>query len=300
MEVHDEFELAQAQMSLKVIAPIAIASGASYIGYLKISIAVWGSHTVGKLATSWALQVLDYIEDQVEAVGQLAFYIGCFLLFYELRCELLTVVKFLFRVAVYILSLKEGSDLICIESSAGSPFVGRDHVEFTCYQMAAAAVEGFLLLERAGEWDEVWSAGVVPGSTELLARTTNTDGTSWIWTLVQVVSAAIRFPTGAGNARTAPAGVPGGSINWICAPESLDQKWSPTPAEVLSLKQEAQLLALHVSRQGLRNMAMTVPGSGGDVQELQLGPVAPGGALVQPAPGGAGALGPAVGGDAPA
>ena len=47
-------------------------------------------------------------------------------------------------------------------------------------------------------------------------------------------------------------------------------------------------------------MAMTVTGSGGDVQELQLGPVAPGGALVQPAPGGAGALGPAVGGDAPA
>eukprot|EP00434_Breviolum_minutum_P045769 symbB.v1.2.041102.t1/scaffold7825.1/size10313/1 len=128
--------------------------------------------------------------------------------------------------------------------------------------------EGFLLTERSGEWDEVWVAGVVPDTTTLIARSTVEDGSDWLWTLLKCEVGFLKPPSGVGAARTAPAGVGVDSVNWICAPDHIHQKWNPTPGEMATLKQEAALLGMQLKAIGIQDAQVT-GGGGGDAFNLQ-------------------------------
>lgn len=273
---------------------IVLTGGITFGSLLKGWLAIEGVKVLGQSAYQ-LIHIADQLGDQFERLHLFAFYLGGLYIAFELRKELIWLLQFLlwvvhcFSVWLHRCGL---FDLQCAgQQRATSSHCESEHCELTCQLMAVA--EGFLLLERSGEWDEVWSTGVVQGSSELLVRTTSGDGDEWIWSLVQCIPASIRIPVGMGAGRTPPAGIAAATVNWICPPENVNVKWAPTQDQINALRQEGQLLGVQLARQGVQSFPITVPGTGMDLVKLDLGAVAPGGAMVQQPAVAAGALGPA-------
>lgn len=173
------------------------------------------------------------------------------------------------------------------------------YFDLTCNPMAVVAahpvqVGNFVLVSRPPEWDEVLVGGYTDNGAAL-CRTTTDDGSNWMWTSVNLAAPHYRLPlVGGDGSRTAPAGTPAASVNWICTPPNGQALWKPTPQEVFNLATEASTLASHF---GTHGHAWTVNQAGGGqplvaIPQLPPGPVAPAGgagaALAAPVPGAAG------------
>ena len=288
------------QVAVRTI--VAIGGGITLRNLITGWLAYLGVKELGTVINQQFLLVIDTVADQLVQVGTYAYYLACIYILLELRGEIAELVRLVGSSLYWLLAVLQRWHFDWSQTKkrqstdACEPDQEADHWKLTCLLMAH--VEGFLLIERSGEWDEVFSTGVISSGSQLLVRTTSGDGSQWIWALVEIVPAAIKIPVGAGVGRTAPAGVAAGTINWICPPENLAQKWAPTQVEIAALKQEAQLLGLQIQRQGVQNLSVHVPGSGVDIVPLNLGAVAPGGVSGQALPGAVGGLGP-VGGEAP-
>ena len=93
------------------------------------------------------------------------------------------------------------------------PYYRTDRRALTCDSMAVVAAAGspfqigtFALVSRPPDYDEVWVAGHGPAAGELLVRTTNEDGSDWIWAVVQPVAGQMVTPTHVGRRQSsAPA-----------------------------------------------------------------------------------------------
>ena len=220
---------------------------------------------------------------------------------FELRAELVGLARLLLQLVVHLCEVLrwwwEARYFHRRRSIDQGPvdIGGSDLSLLTCHQMV---FEGFLLSERSGEWDEVWGAGTVPDTTTLICRSTTEDGSDWIWSLLKCEVTSLKPPVGAGAARGPPAGVAADTVNWICSPSQVQQRWNPSAAEITTLKQEAALLGLHLKSVGMQDSQITIPGRGMTLIPLvvqQAGNVA-----LAPAPrGDAGGLGPGpvAGGD---
>ena len=158
----------------------------------------------------------------------------------------------------------------------------------TCMAVVAAAPNyppgSFLLVSRPPDWDEVWIAGHTGDGKNLLCRTTVSDGSSWMWTLIEVTGQNVVAPIqGANQQRRAPNGVPQQNVNWLCVPPAAQDQWSPGAADVAILMTEAHQLLTQLQALAPNSVASNQPGVGGDLSPLQMG----GGAL---APGGGGVV----------
>ena len=115
---------------------------------------------------------------------------------------------------------------------------------------AAAAPPGpqagdFLLLSRAGEWDEVMVTCLIT-ATRWLVYTTSADGSAFISCLISPQHGGMRAPVlnaGAAPPRAAPPGVPAGTVNWMCTPPAAAVVWDPTVGEWNQILADAQLIA---------------------------------------------------------
>ena len=170
--------------------------------------------------------------------------------------------------------------------------------------VAAAApfrVGSFVLISRPPHWDEIWIAGTLSNHTDVVARTTVTDGSDWTWVVVRLVALGVKSPLeNPDGTRRAPAGVPGGSINWIYVPPNCDTLWTPDPVEVITLSQEAQLIVGQLNS-SMSGVTVNMAGVAGDMVGLAIpggGQMGPGGSGAAPGGGGAG-LGLQSGGAAP-
>lgn len=162
-------------------------------------------------------------------------------------------------------------------------------------------VGSFILVSRPPNWDEIWIAGYLTNSSDVLGRTTVPDGSDWAWVVVRLVALAVKSSNAQPDgSRRAPAGVPGANVNWIYVPPDCNVAWDPDAIEVLNLSQEAQLI-LGQLQSSMAGVTVNVAGSGGDLVPLPAvgaAPLAPGGAGVVPG-GGVAGLGPQGSGSAP-
>jgi len=51
-----------------------------------------------------------------------------------------------------------------------------------------------------------------------------------------------RVVDGRDGGRTAPAGIPGHLVNWMCDPTNIGQKWAPSPAQLVNLVSEGRVI----------------------------------------------------------
>lgn len=94
--------------------------------------------------------------------------------------------------------------------------------------------------------------------------------------MIQVLGLHMRLPVLA-----ADGGVDGDAVNWICVPPQGNAQWRPSPAEIVNVSAEANLVMMQYNHG--HNWPVNVPGVGGplvSVQAALAGPVAPGGAGV--------------------
>ncbi|CAK9078898.1 Peptidylprolyl isomerase, partial [Durusdinium trenchii] len=140
---------------------------------------------------------------------------------------------------------------------------------FTWIGMALAAggpplpVGSFVLISRPPDWDEVLVCGFGDSNRVALCRTTSTDGSDWVWVLVQLLGLHLRLPVvGAHGLRTAPAGIDNNDVNWICTPPAGLNQWQPTAAELANLATEANLVLAQVTP-GSPGWVLNAPGVGG-------------------------------------
>jgi len=157
----------------------------------------------------------------------------------------------------------------------------------TCMAVVAAAPNyppgSFLLVSRPPDWDDVWIAGHTQDGKNLLCRTTVSDGSSWMWTLIEVIGPHLVAPTlGVNQQRRAPNGVQQQDVNWLCVPPAAQDQWNPGAADVAVLMTEAHQLLTQLQTVPSNSLVSNKPGVGGDLTPLQMGG---GGAL---APGGGG------------
>eukprot|EP00438_Fugacium_kawagutii_P022366 Skav205216 [mRNA] locus=scaffold400:107012:120315:- [translate_table: standard] len=131
----------------------------------------------------------------------------------------------------------------------------------------------FILISRPPSWDEVWIAGYVNGTSDVLGRTTLPDGSDWCWVVIRLVAMAVKPPVvRADGTRVAPAGINGAAVNWIYVPPDCNQFWDVDPVEVISLTQEANLILSQLSS-SLDGVTINTAGVGGDLIPLvHLGP----------------------------
>ena len=259
--------------------------GALALGGGTIGLGIWRSwvHSAAQSATSAILQgssqaLLEFGWQLGEPIYTGGYYLICVYIIFELRAELISVGRLLVRICLWLVHLfsvwwdrEHQRDLRPLADTERDSLGESDLYLITCHPMA---LDGFVLAERSGEWDEIWVAGVVPDTSDLIARSTSEDGSEWIWTLVRCDAMSLRPPTGLGVHRAAPQGVVPDTVNWICAPQAMNQKWAPSAAEIASLKQEAALLGLHIKRIGLTENQVTIPGRGMSLIPLVLQPAA--------------------------
>lgn len=145
----------------------------------------------------------------------------------------------------------------------------------------ALPVGSFVLAARPPDWDEVFVASYSHSGTEALCRTTSPEGTDWAWVLLQIVGLHLRLPVvAADGSRTAPVGVDADAINWVCIPPDGNGQWKPTPAEIVNVTMEGNMIVAQFN-QGNTNWPINIPGVGGPLIAITAtlgGPVAPGGA----------------------
>ena len=66
--------------------------------------------------------------------------------------------------------------------------------------------------------------------------TTTEDSSAFLWCVLSPSPANVKVPgQGAGGTRTAPPGVPGAQMNWICSPLDVTQLWVLSVPELINL-----------------------------------------------------------------
>ena len=156
-------------------------------------------------------------------------------------------------------------------------------LELTCDRMAALVAAGgnpfpvgsFAVVSRPPVFDEVWVAAQGPGAGEILARTTNEDGSDWVWVVVQPVGGQMLAPTLVGDNRRPPHGVPANSVNWVCVPPNSDAKWVPNQAEIMGLIRDATQLVGQLQQAGPGSYPVNQAGVGGRLEPVQVPVTAP-------------------------
>ena len=216
--------------------------------------------------------------------------LGAFIVLWELRFELLGLVRALLHLlkeVVHLLSFSlqiGGSWLVTLVGHHlieplpvldAEPWTER-HLSLTC--MAVAGVGGgppypvgsFLLISRPPSWDEKWIAGYSQGQAEALGRTTTPDGGRFMWVMVRLVGMAVQPPQVAPDGtRRAPGGIHSNSVNWVCLPPDSSDQWEPDPVEVVQLVQEAQTMLGQVAANPAV-VTVNSAGVGGELVELVL------------------------------
>ena len=262
-------------MSLVTRGVIAVGSGAVLSQFLG-SFVRSATENIGSDVLVGGIRALTAsVSEIVQPIWTGAWYLLTLWVIFELRSELAEFARIFLQVCLRAIEACQSlSQNIPQRGLSGSirnltPSFGTEHELLTCHSMV---FEGFLLTERSGEWDEVWVAGVVPDTTTLIARSTVEDGSDWLWTLLKCEIGSVKPPSGVGAARTAPAGVGADSVNWICAPDHIHQKWNPTAGEIATLKQEAALLGMQLKAIGVQDTQVTIPGRGMSLIPLVLQP----------------------------
>lgn len=124
-------------------------------------------------------------------------------------------------------------------AQAESSIKRSDHSALTwSFSMEAGS---FVLISRADEWDEVLLVTHGEGS-EWLCYSTSVDGGRFIWTIFRMTLGNFRVVDGRDGGRTAPAGIPGHLVNWMCDPTNIGQKWAPSPAQLVNLVSEGRVI----------------------------------------------------------
>ena len=112
----------------------------------------------------------------------------------------------------------------------------------------------FVLVRAGGEevvWNEVWLGARVPDTQDWICKTTNVDGSDFIWSYLRFSVGLFRLALGRDAARAAPLGVPADSVNWICIPPAAAVKWTmPPEGERQYLQAEAEAIASLVPPEG--------------------------------------------------
>lgn len=264
-------------MSLVTRGVIAVGSGAVLSRFLG-SFVRGATENIGSDLVVGGIRALTAsVSEIVQPIWTGTWYLLTLWVIFELRFELAEFARVFLQVCLRVIEVCQSFSQSIPQRrlSVGirnlTPPIGTEHELLTCHSMV---FEGFLLTERSGEWDEVWVAGVVPDTTTLIARSTVEDGSDWLWTLLKCEVGFLKPPSGVGAARTAPAGVGVDSVNWICAPDHIHQKWNPTAGEMATLKQEAALLGMQLKAIGIQDAQVTVPGRGMSLIPLVLQPAA--------------------------
>eukprot|EP00435_Cladocopium_sp_Y103_P017410 s313_g4.t1 len=219
-----------------------------------------------------------------------AWYLGGALICWELRYELLELLKFflifgirLVHTLIWIHHLIRVWISVASAEQCGPPGLPRTERDSNLTCMAANAGPGhqvgsLLLVSRPPNWDEIWVAGCSPDGSELVCRTTTADGGAWAWVIVRPIPMSVVSPVGGGVARRAPPGVAQASVNWLCTPPNCDQQWDPDAIEVVNLTREAnQFLTYMQSNAGV--LPVNQAGVAGPLIEVNLPapPLGPGG-----------------------
>ena len=145
----------------------------------------------------------------------------------------------------------------------------------------------FVLIERGAEWDEVLLVKKV-SPLEWLAYTTVPSGSRTMWSLVELVIGKFRAVNGWDSARSKPPDLDERSINWVCHPSNLADKWDCSEETYNQLVMEADMIA-ELVRVTPAEVHRHKAGANEDIKELvpaNLGPAPIQGAVI-PAAGGA-------------
>lgn len=283
--------LAQASMSTVTRSLVAISTSAFGGHLIRLWIRTGVKAAVGGSLEGVGSALWEPLVHCIKSTWEGVYYFLCVLVIFEIRSEIWSLVSIVWRVFRCLIQVTDRKaqflDTPEIEEEP-STGIETEHLWLTCQHLY---MEGFFLSERSGEWDEIWVAGLVPDSGELIARSTNEDGSDWIWSLIRCEAGSLRPPVGAGAQRAAPPGIAPATVNWICSPEHVDQRWAPTVAEAAALKQEAAVLGLHVKRIGVQDGQVTIPGRGMSLIPFTAAPIAGGASAAAPR-GAVGALGP--------
>ena len=274
--------------------------------WLAADSAAGGVLVVRRELAAWAAAKLE----DLLLVSSGVFHLATFFIIFELRTEIAWAFGLWLRACRLLAARLVLLQVDCLAACSGIAEAG---TSVTCQPMALVAAGGggplegsFLVIRNAVStaWDEVW-VGAQVGNSDLVCRTTTSDGSAWVWCLVKLIDLnQMKFPLVAGRpaARAEPVGLAVNSVNWICAPGAIGQQWSPQPHEQLALLQEARLIAMRSGQVPLPDISCyTIPGQTGiipyDMGVVQPGPAVPGGAALGVAPVAvAGALGPGMGG----
>ena len=242
---------------MRALVPVAIGAAAG--GGLSLHYWLWvvARDLAGEALVTVSRAALISLAPTVnfDPLFQLVWQLGGAFICWELREEILQCLKLLLAVAVFLLglclqiwaALSDFSDLAFRGQHWCLELPRTDRAEnLTCMAAAGAhpyAIGSFLLISRPPNWDEIWIAGYSTNGQDIIGRTTDADGSAWIWCIVRPAQTSVMAPVLAGGIRRAPAGIAQGSVNWLCAPPDCDAQWEPDVMEVVALTQEAGRMA---------------------------------------------------------
>ena len=286
---------------------VTTLAGASYFGSR-----TWGTGVVLRLVEAvvyWVIARIDLATSRLVLQSQLAYsFIALLPILTTLLCLLLSgtvaVLHFgdlalwafylLCRGLIRFLSLIHRSlhhicfCILCSTLCKHSPdrltsTRSSDHLRLTFEPGMDAG--SFVLIAREGEWDEVLLITHHEGS-EWLVYSTSPDGSRFIWSLVRMTLGNFRAIDGRDQHRSAPAGIPMNSINWLCDPGDLGQKWAPSPAQLVTLCAEGRVI-MDIVKADSSPPQRHIAGSRSELIELVPPVQAPAPAAASPAAGGA-------------
>ena len=230
----------------------------------------WLQQVVSDLAANAAVvvgreliiqQVLDNIDWQPLII--FSWYLGSLVICWELRNDILEVLRisatFLLWCLGYLIwfwtwlsSAGYLGTVLDHPTSASARTELQPRAEITCMAVAGGGVAfpvgTFLLVSRPPNWDEIWVAGYTKEKGEIIGRTTMTDGSDWVWTVIKVTGQGLQASVAGANGRTPPPGlgIQSRQVNWLCTPPDCMEQWEPDMQQGLALTQEALQVAKHV------------------------------------------------------
>lgn len=285
----------------RAIIPVGIGVGGGGIA-LRTLLHRWAwQRGTDLLVEQLGTELLDLGWEISGGIDWVSFYqLGAVYLVWEFRCELFTLARLLwhtFLLCITYLHLLIGYASWCIGWLVAQ--LGRvgefwlhtlprseRGVDLTCMAVVAAPgaagpaqqpfpVGSFILVARPPVWDELWLAGYLQGSNDVLGRTTLADGSDWAWVVVKLVGLATKVPViNPAGGRQAPAGVAADAINWIYTPPACNHLWDPDAMEIVNLSAEATLILSNLNT-STAGVTVNVAGVGGDLVPLTLAPMAP-------------------------